>query len=75
MNLEELSDTDLKELLDTKNWQLEIESAKTKISFSEDRPYGSIIEEEYTDLYEELIDDIYYIEDEILTRECENMLR
>lgn len=75
MNLETLSNEELKDLLETKKWDLEVESAKTWSFLSEERPYQAIMEHKYTDLCDELIDDISWIEDEILTRECESMLR
>lgn len=75
MDLQHLSEADLKEMMEERKWQLKIESAKIRSWFSEDRPYAAIIEYNTNDLYDELIDDISWIEDEILTRECESMLR
>jgi|SRR6185503_2507865 len=73
LSLQSLSNQEISELLENKNYELEIERAKTRIYYSTMRPFEDYLEVERTDRFDELIDDINWIEDEILTRECANI--
>ncbi len=74
MDLTVIASESLRHLLDDTEYQLGTEDMNTRTWWSDDRPYGSIVEVEYTDKYEELAELIEQIEDELLTRECEEMI-